>query len=448
MRTVILSFLACGLLVGCGPKTSSEPETATKVAQKSERKVAGKLEIQAFKGGYDIDFYQKSAEEFKSKHPELTEAKCDGNPRVWEQLRPRFVSGDVPDLVFPGWGMDHWKLAGDSALTDLSSVLEEKAYGSDKTWRETFDPRVLTLGQLDGKQYCLPFYLTLSGWWYDPAVFAAHGWTPPKTYDELLALCEKIKAAGIAPITFQGQYPYYMLNGMFIPWAISAGGAEVYEKAQNMEPGAWKDPAFLKAAQMIAEVGAKGYYQAGAVSMSHTESQNEFLQGKAAMIFCGTWLEAEMKKQMKPGQKLGFFLPPHLADGKGDANALQVGIEPWMIPEKAKNKDAAIEFFKYMTSLEKAKQFVTEKATLTGVIGSDAVEIPESLKAPAEAYKNAKTLWSTQYRDFYKDFEKEMENSLTSLLNGQLTPEQFLDRIEAKAESVRKDASLPKHKIR
>src|SRR5688572_19581448 len=215
------ALFASLLIVGCGPK--EEPTVAP--ALQPDAKIEGDLEVAAFKGGYGIDFYEKCAKEFAAKNPGL-KVKVWGNPRVWEQLRPRFIGDDPPDLCFPGWGMDHWALAEEGQLLDLDSALDTPPFEGNGKWRDTFEPSVLKLAQLDGKQYTLPLYVMLFGWWHDPGVFAKNGWTPPRTYSELLVLCEKIKAKGIAPITFQGKYPYYMIEGMLLPWAHSIGGAE------------------------------------------------------------------------------------------------------------------------------------------------------------------------------------------------------------------------------
>src|SRR5207245_8487241 len=140
----------------------------------------------------------------------------------------------------------------------------------------------------------------------------------PHTWSELLSLCAKIKAAGIAPITYQGKYLYYMIDGFLLPWAVSAGGIKVVDDAQSLVPGAWKSPAFLQAARMIKELKDKGYFQDGANGMSHTESQMEFVSGRAAMIPCGTWLHSEMSKVMPPDFQMVYFRPPVLDNDPGD----------------------------------------------------------------------------------------------------------------------------------
>ncbi|MGE0000776.1 MAG: extracellular solute-binding protein [Fimbriimonadaceae bacterium] len=436
MRHSALVLAAGSLLLaaGCGSPGGSAPGGKVPV------------EVVAFQGGYGIDFFQDAAGEYSKLDPKV-EVKVTGDPRVWEALRPRLVAGDVPDLMFPGWGMDHWALVNDGALQELDAALDEKAYNSDQTWRSTFRPGLLDLCQKDGKTYMLPLYVMIYGWWYDPGVFAKNGWVPPQTWDELLDFGEKCKAKGVAPIAFQGQYPYYMIEGMLLPWACSIGGIEAVNAAQNLDPGAWSSPAMLQAAKMIAELRDKGFFLKGSVAMSHTEAQTQFLNGKAAMVPCGSWIEAEMKSTMPPGAQVAFMPVPDAVGGKGDPTALLIGIEPWMVPTTAKHPKEAIEFFRYMTSLDKAKQFVTEKGTLMAIQGSDDTEMPPSLEAPARALAGSKTVWSVQYRTWYPAMQEELEGAMTSLLNSQLTPEQFVTRCEAAADKTRKDSAVTKYKV-
>jgi N-acetylglucosamine transport system substrate-binding protein len=445
MKLFPFVLLALGVAaLGCSGKTSGAAEAG--IGKDTPVKLAGKLEVEAFDGGYGLDQFKKAADEFMKLHPDL-QITVDGHPRVWERLRPRFVAGNPPDLCFPGWGMDHWALAEEGQLEQLDEALKGKPHEGEGTWGETFKPEVFKLCQQDGKTHMLPLYVMCYGWWYDEALWEKNGWTPPKTYEELLALCEKIKAKGMAPIAFQGKYPYYMTTMMLFPWAQSAGGIEAVRAAQNLEPGAWKSPAFLKAAQMIDELNKKGYFLKGAVAMDHTESQTQFLQGKAAMVPCGTWIESEMAKFTPPGVRLRFFLPPVLAQGQGDPTALVIGVEPWMIPVASKNKDAAIGLYKYMTSLKKAIEFVETKGTPMSIVGSDVAKIRDTMKAPADALKNAKTVYAMRYREWYPVFHKELENATTALLNGQLTPESFCDRVEAAAAETRNDDTITKRKM-
>jgi len=405
----------------------------------------GELDVRAFQGGYGIDFFEQAAREYEAAHPGVT-IKLQGDPRIWDQLRPLFISGQPPGLSFPGWGMDTYALIYERQVRPMDDALLTSPYGAESgTWRDTFLPEILKLGAFRGRTYMLPFFISLNGWWYNVNLFEENGWKPPTTYAELLELGEKIKAKGIAPLTYQGKYPYYALQGFELPWAISIGGAEVYRAAEALKPGAWKDSAFLKAAEMVAELRQKGFFQNGADGMSHTEAQMEFLQGRAAMIPCGTWLESEMKKQFPPGFKMAFIRAPRVDGGKGDPTSLLVGVEPWIVPTKGQNPALAIDYFKYVTSRKKAREFVLAKGTLSAVKGTSDEPLPETLRGPAQALQEAKYTWTTRYSKWYPALEEAARTAMAGLLQGTRTPQQFVDDLEAAAEKVRKDPNIPKH---
>ncbi len=407
----------------------------------------GELDVALFRGGYGIDFFENAAREYEAAHPG-TRIKVWGNPRVWEQLRPLFVAGTPPDLTWPGWGMDYWPLVYEKKVVALDDLLDGAPYNGSGKWRDTFEPSLLALGQYEGKQWMLPYFFSLNGWWYDKVLFAHHGWQPPRTWSELLALCAKIKAAGIAPITYQGKYPYYALGGFLIPWAISHGGMQVFDDCQNLVPGAWKSPSMLEAARRVKQLMDLGYFQKGANGMSHTEAQMEFVTGRAAMVPCGTWLHSEMREQLpKDKFQMEFFLPPVLDGGKGDPTALAIGIEPWVIPTEGKNRELAVSFYKYLTTPKKARQFVEEKGTLMAVRGSDEARKPPYLEAPAAAFRAARVTYSTEYIQWYPSLGKAAQDAMSALMTGEATPEQFVQRLEDAAEKVRKDPNIPKHQV-
>ena len=429
----VLAF-CLSTLVACGPRRGTGSKE-------------GELNVALFKGGYGIDFFETAAKEYEAAHPGKR-VKVWGNPRVWEQLRPLFVAGTPPDLSWPGWGMDYWPLVYENKVIPLDEYLDGPPYEGSGTWRDTFEPSLLALGQYEGKQYMLPYFFSISGWWYDKVLFAKHGWEPPKTWSELLTLCAKIKAAGIAPITYQGKYPYYAIAGFLVPWAISHGGMQVFDDCQNLVPGAWKSPSMLEAARRIKQLMDLGCFQKGANGMSHTEAQMEFVTGRAAMIPCGTWLHSEMREQLPKGNfEMTFFLPPVLDDGKGDPMAVAIGIEPWVIPTDGKNRELAVDFYKYLTTPKKARQFVEEKGTLMAVKGSDEAKMPAYLETPAAAFRAAKVTYSSEYAQWYPALGKASQDAMSALMTGEATPEQFVQRLEDAAEIARKDANLPKHKV-
>lgn len=438
--------LALALLAGgCAKKTEPGPSSPAPPRPSAPEGQSIELEVAVFQGGYGLDFFEKKAQEYAQQKG--LQVKVWGNPRIWEQLRTRFVSGDVPDLTWPGWGMDVWSLVYEGQVQAMDEELAKPAWDQEKPWKDTFIASLLDRGKYEGHYYILPYNYNVFAWWYNVKLFQKHGWQPPKTWDELLALCARIKAAGIAPLTFQGHYPDYMLRGFFYPWAISVGGLKAYEDAQNLKPGAWSSPPFLRAAEMIAELRDKGYFQRGAMGMEHTQAQMEFVEGRAAMIPCGTWLYSEMKDQMPPDFEMDFLRVPAVVGGKGDPTLLHAAPETWIVPAKARHPELGADLFRYMTSLQNAKQFVTEKHTLMAIQGSDQVELPHYLAAPARAMREAKAVWHADHTDWYPQLKEEFESALAALLNAEITPQQCVEKMEQAATKAREDKRLPKHTV-
>ncbi len=422
-----------------GPKVQAATLDLTKPTD-------GPVTIKVFKGGYGDDFFIEAGEEYGKEHG--VEVKSEGDPRMWDRLRPDFVAGNPPDVAWPGWGMDYWGLVYDGQVEPMDAYLAMTPYDqSEGTWLDTFDADLLKLGQYDGKQYLLPFHVNINGWWYNKTVFDKHGWKPPVTIDDLLALGPKMRAAGVAPLTFQGKYPYYMLYAFIYPWTISSGGLQAWNDCQSLMPGAWKSEHILRAAKSVEKLRDAGFFMGGSNSLSHIQSETEFLKGKAGMIPCGTWLYAEMENAWPPGVVAEFMLPPVYADGKGDPTTLMVAIEPFIIPSKGKNKDHGINYFRYITSKDKALQFVEEKGTLMAVKGLEGAIYPPHLKRPAEIFDQAKTKWHSEYRFWYPELAQEAEKAMAALLEGTIDAATFCARLESKAEEVRNNPKIKKHTV-
>ncbi|MCH7945270.1 MAG: hypothetical protein IIC73_04550, partial [Armatimonadetes bacterium] len=173
----------------------------------------------------------------------------------------------------------------------------------------------------------------------------------------------------------------------------------------------------------------------------------EVLKGKAGMVPVGTWFYAEMENAWPPGLVAEFMLPPPFADGQGDKSALMVAIEPFIIPSKAKNKDHGVNYFRYITSHDKALQFVEEKGTLMAIKGLEDAIYPPHLKTPARLFAESTLKWHSEYRFWYPQLADEAEDAMSALLAGDIGPQKFCDRLEAKAEETRNDERIVRHKI-
>lgn len=88
-------------------------------------------------------------------------------------------------------------------IADISDVFAENGFN------EAYAPGFVALATVDGNQYFLP---TSYYWWavyYRPSIFEQAGITEvPETWDDFLAACDTLNAAGITPITIGTRYPW------------------------------------------------------------------------------------------------------------------------------------------------------------------------------------------------------------------------------------------------
>lgn len=400
------------------------------------------LEVAVFEGGYGIEWHKNVARNYERLHPGI-QINLWGDPRVDEKIKPRVLRRDPPDLV--SCNLPVWKLIVADKLYPLDQALDTPAYGQNRSWRDSLTHGILNDFQYQGKTYAMPSNLGCWVCWYDKRQFRKYGWQVPKTWGAFMQLCAKIKADGVAPLAFQGKYPYYAwatllsLYQRLVPF-------ERWYAMQDLKPGAFEDPEFIHAARLMQEMTTQ-YFEPGALAMTHTESQLEWVNGRAAMVFCGLWLKNEMKKAIPPGFEMACFPVPMVEGGQGDPNAIYAGgAESFFIFRDAKHPREAADFLKYMMSLEPARDYIKRLDTLSPVRDSEkGMTISPELQSAVDVMDRSSRIYSDRLSGLYLEFNKGVvQDGLADLIAAKCTPEQFGQRLEAGIEAVRRNPEIYK----
>jgi N-acetylglucosamine transport system substrate-binding protein len=409
------------------------------------REVAGRTEIETavFEGGYGIAWHRRMARIYEREHPGVR-VDLWGDPRVDEKIKPRILRGDPPDLV--NCGLPVWKLIVAGKLAPLDAELSSPAVGGGGTWGQTLTPGVLSAFRYRGHVYAMPSNLTAWVCWYDRRLFRQHGWQAPRTWSELLTLCDAIKASGIAPFAFQGKY----VGGYSWPTLLSLYQRLVpfdrWYRLQDLQAGAFLDPEFVHAAGLLQELFKRGVPPA-AMAMTHTESQLEWCNGRAAMVFCGLWLEHEMQNAIPPGFEMACFPVPAVEGGQGDPQAIYGGgAEHFFVFRQGHNPSGALDFLKFMLSADAAHSYVRELNTLSPVRGAaNGVPVSAALKSAIDVLDRNTRFYSDRLTELYPSFgESVLPDALADLLSGRIAPERFAARLEAAADAIRRDPDIYK----
>lgn len=201
----------------------------------------------------------------------------------------------------------------------------------------------------DGKVWAMPLYLMGIPFVWNKDIFTKAGLNPekaPATWDELLADCAKIKAAGITPIAVGDT------DGAFGSWMMSVVGTQNLDSIQELQaPYAgtadFTDPKYSAYLDKIAELKDKGYLSDDVSSIDATQAWQDFAQEKAAMTWTTDGNVAAWAKTSF-GQKVGVAKTPNAGNGKlaeyyNATQSISAFITSW-----SENKEAAAAFLSWL----------------------------------------------------------------------------------------------------
>ncbi|WP_262286165.1 N-acetylglucosamine/diacetylchitobiose ABC transporter substrate-binding protein [Micromonospora sp. MA102] len=455
----LLATPAAGLLAGCATSGGDDDKgnSGAYKGTKSDQNPLGvkedaPLEVVIFNGGFGEEYAKAHEAMYKEKYPKA-KINHSATQEINKTLQPRFVDGTPPDVVNnSGAGqIDFNGLVSQSAIADLGDLLTAPSLDiPGKSVKDTLLPGAVEVGSYDGKFLVLNYTYTAYGIWYSTKTFAERNWQYAKTWDEHIALCKQIKAAGVAPWTYAGKHPRYM-SWPLIATAIKFGGPSVAMAIDNLEPNAWKSDAMKAAADAWYQIVKDKYILDGSPGLDHIQSQTAWCQGKAAFISCGSWLENEQAKVTPAGFNMTIAPTPSL--GSGDKLPFEAirgtAGEPFMVPSKAKNVAGGLEYFRMMLSKKGAQDFTKKVASLTVVAGAtDGVELPFGLTSVVKALETSGSNgFNWVYNNYYRKLERELVDAACGeFFSGRSTPAAFLDACQKGADSIAQDSSIKKYK--
>lgn len=403
-----------------------------------------------FAGGYGDDYIKYAAKLQEKLHPGTT-VKVQSIQKITEQLQPRFVAGNPPDVIDNSGAnmIPMADLVRDEQLADLAELFEAPALDTPgKKFKDTLFPGSQASANFDGKQLGVNMSYTVSGIWYSKPGFEKAGYTYPKTWAEMLTLCEQIKKDGKAsPWTYQGKYPYYIWGIVLNMLIYYSAGTDALIQLDNLEPNAWSNPDVVRAVEDLYQLWDKGYILPGTAGLTHTESQTEWLKGNAVFIPCGNWLENEMKTVTPADFNMVVANVPGYADGKGTQNDVNAGGgETYIVPAKAKNVKHGMEYLRCLLSKDSAKYFAENVRAIMPVFGgTEGANLSDAVKsAVALAEGGSPVVWNLP--NWYSSFSKDLETKTGELMTGTIKPADFIAAMQKSADTVAADPDVKKFK--
>jgi len=216
-------------------------------------------------GGAERDAFIKTLEPFEAAAG--VRVDFTGTRDLPAVLTTRVAAGNPPDIsVLPNPGQMQ-EFAKIGVLVDLGKFMDVSKLKNEyaETW--------INLGSYRGNLYAIFFSADLKSLvWYNPEAFADAGYEIPETWSELIALSDKIAAAGVAP------WSIGLESGAASGWPgtdwiedimLRIAPPEVYDKWVNHEIP-WTHPTVKRAWQLFGQIARSEKYVYGGPSTELT----------------------------------------------------------------------------------------------------------------------------------------------------------------------------------
>ena len=322
-------------------------------------------------GEAGIRVFDSVAAQFEESHPGVTVEMNYQDDDLYETIGlPNLLAGrNAPDIYFEWTGARMAQRYADGYAADLTAAVESGPLAG------IFDESAFTAASVDGKIVLVPHTADVTNvLWYNVPLLEENGITPPTTWEELLAACDTLDAAGIIPIA-TGNKDLWAAGNWLSHMASRVVGEDVYDQTLS-DKGPFATPEWEQAFGYITELVDHNCVNASANAVDDNAGAQLFFQGQAAMHPIGSWLVSWAIDEA-PDLDFDFVNLPAMPEGSaGDQNSV-MGVETgFMVNANSENIDLATEFLALMNSPENAQAFIddAELSPLAPAAGASDVD--------------------------------------------------------------------------
>lgn len=245
------------------------------------------------------------------------------------------LAGDNPPDVFSYWAGARTQFVVDGGR--LAPI--------DEMWAANELDSVIPAGIAEGastyggSKYLIPIGYHYVGMFYNPAVMEAAGVTAmPTTWEELLAVAEQLKAAGVTPFAL-GSMNRWPAQFWFDYLMLRTAGPEYRARLMAGE-ASYTDPEVVAVMEQWKTLVDSGYFVENANAYDWTDAADQVANGQAAMTLMGTWITGYWNgNNLVPGENYDFFPFPTITEGV--PNAALGPVDGFVMTEGSQNKPQA-----------------------------------------------------------------------------------------------------------
>ena len=290
----------------------------------------------AYKGAVQRAVWQDTLDQFHKANPDVDIKVSFLEEEAYKVQLPGWLSTQAPDII-------NWHNGERMAFYASRGLLEDVSADWKKNqWDQSY-ASTKSASSYQGKQYALPTVYYSWGLFYRKDLFKNAGIVgEPKTWDEFLDACSKLKASGVTPLVVGGR-DAWTLAGWFDYLDLRINGNAFHQQLMAGDI-AYTDPRVKKVYSAWKTLIDNKYFIDNALSYDLDAAQPFLFQGKAAMMLMGTFIAKGFPPKL--AVNMGYFQFP-VIDVKVPT-AEDGPAESIHIPSKAHNKLDAHRFLAFV----------------------------------------------------------------------------------------------------
>jgi glucose/mannose transport system substrate-binding protein len=216
-----------------------------------------------------------------------------GGEAAMTALRARVTAGNPPTAV-QALGFDITDWAKQGVLGDLNEVATAEG------WDAVVPTALQNFSKFDGKWIAAPVNVHSTNWvWINKAALDAAGGKAPESWDELVAVLDKMKANGITPLAHGGQA---WQDATVFDAVVLSMGADFYKASMiDLDPAALSGDKMTEVFNRMAKL--RSYVDDNFSGRDWNLASAMVIEGKGGMQMMGDWAKGEfLKAGKKPGE--------------------------------------------------------------------------------------------------------------------------------------------------
>lgn len=411
-KKILAAFMALAMITSMGSTVFAEETVNYDVENYEFDDVTITIHTRWDEADVSGPLYMEMVNSFMEAYPGIT-VECINIPTESEWLNSESVlmsdQASMPNIIVEYGGSRVAGYVEQNLIVDMDPYYEQYP-----EWKERYNSLGESLTDFSSYgyegTYGVPYTAYQVMLFYNEDILNENGIDPAsiKSWDDLMAACETLKANGVQPFEM-GEKDDYRFGHLHSALNYKTYGCDMAEKLGSREV-AYDGEEQMAIYDMIKDAVDKGYLGTNLLGNDDAQERSVFNTGGCAFLFMGTWYCAEDKTGLElwDNQKIHAMRMPYVNE-EYELQDMGGGNEAYYVVDTgdADEVAASVLFLKWMTSEEMVNMFVegypspmcveitTEAGNYLSQEATAIIEETEEVRGDIENYDSATHMINT-----------------------------------------------------